>query len=89
MKQTPKITPAFKTLQRLHAKYEEARKDLTREIMQLAKDLPMSESEICRRVEMSRSAWAGYKETGLPFDRFAKIIEFFAGLRIDNKPVIL
>ena len=89
MKQAKKITQSFKALQRLHDKYEEARKDLTRNVMQIAKDLPMSESEICRRVEMSRSAWAGYKETGLPFDRFAKIIEFFAGLRIDNKPVIL
>jgi len=89
MKQPTKLTPMYKALQRLHDKYEEGRKDLTREVMQIAKNLPISESEICRHVGISRSSWAGYKETGLPFNRFAKIIEFFAGLRIDNKPVIL
>lgn len=89
MKESKKITLKFKALEKLYNQYEGKRQELTRDIMETAKNLPMSESEICRRVGISRSAWGGYKETGLPFEKFSQIINFFLGLRIDNKPVIL
>lgn len=89
MEKPKKITPSYRALQRKHTEYETARKNLTRELLEVVAALPLSESEVCRRVGISRSAWANYKAVGFPFAKFGKIIDFLNGLIIENKRVIL
>lgn len=69
-----KVTARQKNLKKLHDSFEELRKEMSADIMAVCDTLPMSASEICRRVGISRAAWSNYKKNGLPFDKIDGVI---------------
>lgn len=89
MNNTKKISTNLRALQKAHDSYEELRQNITADLMEICKNLPFSESEICRRVSISRSSWTIYKEKGLPYDKIFKVFEFLNGVKVDNQSVIL
>lgn len=88
MSKPVKVSTLYKELQRAQKDYENKRQNLSRVLVEVSKNAPVTERLIFGKMGIAESTWAGYKKKGVPYEKIGLLIEVLKGVALDGQPLI-
>jgi hypothetical protein len=83
-----KVSTLQKELQRAHNDYENKRQNLSRVLVDVCKNAPVTERLIFGKLGIAESTWASYKKKGIPYAKIGLLVDVLKGLSFDGQPLV-